>query len=164
MESDKKDGDTMNKRELNIILRNVPERKNEAICDTVNAILKDGLRLRDVSVTKAERLYIQNSEKGNKGKDRNTKPGVIVASLRNKDDKRKVTENKKKLNDSRNRHECVFIHSDQSREERLQRSNLKTLILSNRATAIVYNWKDHELSAKTEHRMKTTEAEIRIER
>ena len=37
-------------------------------------------------------------------------------------------ENKKKLNDSRNRHKGVFIHGDQSREERLQRSNLKTLI------------------------------------
>ena len=119
-------GDSENKREVNIILRNVPERTNEHVCDTVNAILKDGLRLRDVSATRAERLSNQNN--GNKETDRSTKSGLIVATLRNKDDKRKVMENKKKLNDSRNRHKGVFIHGDQSREERLQRSNLKTLI------------------------------------
>ena len=124
--ADLNSGDSENKRELNIILRNVSERTNEHVCDTVNAILKDDLRLRDVSATRAERLSNQNN--GNKETDRSTKPGLIVATLRNKDDKRKVIENKKKLNDSRNRHKGVFIHGDQSRDERLQRSNLKTLI------------------------------------
>ena len=115
-----------NSRELNIVLRNVPERRNENECDVVNGILKDGLRLRDVTVTKARRISAQNSENNDSGRD--SKPGVIIASLRNKDDKTKVMENKKKLNESRNRHKGVFIHSDQSREERLQRTNMKTLI------------------------------------
>ena len=41
-----------------------------------------------------------------------------------------MLENKKKLNDSRNRHEGVFIHPDQSKEERHQRSALKIMIES----------------------------------
>ena len=101
MESDIKNEDKINNRELKIVLRNVPERKNEDVCDIVKCIPKDGLRLRDASVSKAERVPVQNRE--NKESDRNSKPGIIIAALRNKGDKRKVMENKKKLNDSRNR-------------------------------------------------------------
>ena len=68
----------------------------------VNGILKDGLRLRDVTVTKARRISVQNSDALDS--DRGNKPGVIIASLQSKDDKKKVMENKKKLNDNKNRH------------------------------------------------------------
>ena len=40
----------------------------------------------------------------------------------------KVFENRRKLNESRNRHKGVSIHPDQSKEERQQRSNLKLII------------------------------------
>ena len=125
MESNITNEDNVNNRELNIVLRNVPERQNENECDIVNGILKDGLRLREITVTKARRIPVQSHD--NKDSDR-TRPGVIVASLQSKDDKRKVMENKRKLNESRNRHKGVFIHGDQSKEERLQRANMKTLI------------------------------------
>ena len=78
--------------------------------------------MRYITVTKAIRISVQSSD--NKDSDRRSRPGVIVASLQSKDNKRKVMENKRKLN----RHKGVSFHGDQSKEERLQRANMKTLI------------------------------------
>ena len=126
LKSDIKDCDKANNRELNIVLRNVPERQNEVVPDVVNGILKDGLRLTGVSVKTAERIHSQRTD--TQGTERNNKPDIIIATLNNKEDRQKVFENKRKLNETRNRHKGVFIHPDQSKEERQQRSNLKLII------------------------------------
>ena len=54
-------------------------------------MLRDGLKLRNVTVESAER-------KANSGND--FKHGVIVAKFRSKDDKHQVMKNKTKLKDS----------------------------------------------------------------
>ena len=74
--------DNINNRELNIVLRNVSERQNENECDFVNGILKDGLRLRYITVTKAMRISVERSD--NKDSDRRARPGVKVASLQSR--------------------------------------------------------------------------------
>ena len=126
LKSDIKDCDKTNNRELNIVLQNVPERQNEVVPDVVNGILKDGPRLTDVSVKTAERIQSQRTD--SRGTVRNNKPDIIIATLNNKEDRQKVFENKRKLNESRNRHKGLFIHPDQSKEEWQQRSNLKLII------------------------------------
>ena len=126
LKSDIKDCDKANNREQNIVLRNVPERQYEVVPDFVSGILKDGLRLTDVSVKTAVRIHSQRTD--SRGTKRNATPDIIIATLNNKEDRQKVFENKKKLNESRNRHKGVFIHPDQSKEERQQRSNLKLVI------------------------------------
>ena len=75
---------------LRIVLRNVPETRNENVIDTVNGIMRDGLRLRDVSVKKAER---KQSDSQNSGR---SKAPVIVATLKSREDKQAVMNNKKK--------------------------------------------------------------------
>ena len=107
---------------LRIVLRNVPETRNENVIDTVNGIMRDGLRLRDVSVKKAER---KQSDSQNNGR---SKAPVIVATLKSREDKQAVMDNKKKLKDDRNKHKMVFIHSDQTKAERLQRANFRTIL------------------------------------
>ena len=57
LKSDIKDCDKANNRELYIVLWNVPERQKEVVPDVVNGILKDDLRLTDVSVKTAERIH-----------------------------------------------------------------------------------------------------------
>ena len=109
---------------MRIVVRNVPERKSKNVIDTMNGILKDGLKLAEVSVLSARRLSAQNNIKENR--ERNHKPAVIIATLRNKEDKQKVMDNKSK--DSRKKYKGVFIHNDQSKEERLQRANFKKMI------------------------------------
>ena len=126
LKSDIKDCDKANNRELNVVLQNVPERQNEVVPDVVNGILKDGLRLTDVSVKKTERIHSLRTD--TRGTERNNKPDIIIATLNNKEDRQKVFENKRKLNESRNRHKGVSIHPNQSKEERQQRSNLILII------------------------------------
>ena len=82
LKSDMSGCDIVNSRGLNIVLCDAHERNNEVVCDTVNGILKDGLRLSDVSISKAERLRSQKSD--SRGAQRNTKPGLIIASLKTK--------------------------------------------------------------------------------
>ena len=86
------------------------------------SIFRDGLKLKDVSALKAERKHIENQK--------DSKPPIIVASLKNTEDKQKVMSNKRKLNDDRNKHKRVFIHNDQTKAERLQTANFKTILKS----------------------------------
>ena len=67
--------------------------------NAVNGLLKDGLKLCDVTIQSAERKTNNVSE---------SKSGVIVATFRHKDDKSKVMKNKSKLSDSR-KYDEVFI-------------------------------------------------------
>ena len=56
---------------LNFIVRNMAERTVENVKNRVNGLIKDGLRIKDVSVVSAERKQ-----------SRNRKPGVIVATCK----------------------------------------------------------------------------------
>ena len=65
---------------LNIVIRNLPESHNENVKNKVNLLLRDGLRLSDVSVDEAER----------KQSHTDTIPGVVIARMKSKQDKTRV--------------------------------------------------------------------------
>lgn len=98
-------------------MRNLPHSTGENIVSKVNGVLRDGLRLRDVSIKSAER---KQSRKEND-------PGVVIVKCNNIDDKKTILSSKRKLKDSRNFRD-VFIHNDYSQQERIQTANLRTLI------------------------------------
>ena len=77
--------------QLTVIVRNLPEKENENVKNEVNGMLRDGLKLRNVTVERAE-------GQTNGGND--FKYEVIVAKLRNKHDKQQVMKIKSKLKDS----------------------------------------------------------------
>ena len=108
--------------DLRIVLRNVPESRDENVIDKVNGVIREGLKLRDVKVVKAERKQTERQT------GRNSKPPVIVASFESAEDKRAVMTNKKMLKDDRNKHKHVFIHNDQTKAERVQRANFQTIL------------------------------------
>ena len=104
-------------RSLNVVIRGLPESESENISSKVNSLIKDGLHLRSVSVKSAVRKTSRNQ----------SKPGVVIASLKNADDKRKVMEQKSHLKDSR-QYKDLFIHHDQSPEQRIMANNFKTVL------------------------------------
>ena len=108
--------------DLRIVLRNVPGTRDKNVTDTVNGIIRDGLKLRDIEVVKAERKLSDRQQ----GHD--SRPPVILASFKSTEDKRIVMSNKKKLKDDRNKHKRVFIHNDQTKAERIQRANFQTIL------------------------------------
>ena len=120
MSSEKSDLGPNGDIDLRVVLRNVPESRDENVADTVNGIIRDGLKLRDIKVVKAERKVTERQT------GRTTKPPVIVASFQSSEDKRAVMSNKNKLNDDR--HKNVFIHHDQTKAERVQRANFQTIL------------------------------------
>ena len=102
---------------LNIVIRNLSENSNENIKNKVNALFKDGLRLSDVSVSDAERKKSRSE----------SKPRVVIAKLKNKNDKQRVMKKKSKLKDSR-RFSKVFIHHDQVPSQRSVSSNFRAIL------------------------------------
>ena len=91
---------------LNITVRNVVEKPRENVKNEVNRIIKDGTGICEIEVSRAERM---------KGSD--SKPGVIIATFKYNDDKKKVMERKKNLKSKPN-FSKIFSHHDQSRDER----------------------------------------------
>ena len=89
---------------LNIVIRKLPETVNENVESKVNALIKDGLKLRDIDVATAERKKTHNENV----------PGVVKARLSNRKEMKRILENIASLNNDR-RYRDVFIHNDQSR-------------------------------------------------
>ena len=104
-------------RSLNVAIRGLPESDNENLNSKVNSVLKDGLQTRNVSIKSTVRKVSKSP----------SKPGVVIASFKSREDKRKVKAEKANLKDSR-QYRDVFIHHDQSREQRLMTSNFKAVL------------------------------------
>lgn len=108
-------------KKLNIVIKGVTTGKNEtnnAQCtmNKVNSLIRDGLKLSNVKVIKAER------------KDsRNNKPGLIIAKLQSMDDKKAVMKAKSKLKGNRSYSE-VYIENDIPADVRFQQNNLRTIL------------------------------------
>lgn len=109
--------DTSYDRSLNIAIRGLPESDNENLSNKVNSVIKDGLSVRNVAVKTVVRKQSKIQ----------SKPGVIIASFKSVEDKRKVMVEKSKLRDSR-QYRDVYIHHDQSHEQRIMASNFKTVL------------------------------------
>ena len=103
-------------RHLNVVVRNFPESVNENIEDRMNSLLRIHIKVVDVTVSVAKRIE-SNSD---------SKPWVITATFRSSEDKEKMMKSKNKLKNSV--YKQVFIHNDQSKEERLLNSNLRAIV------------------------------------
>lgn len=101
---------------LNIVVHNLPESSNEQVCNKVNTLIRDGLKLKDVTVSGAER-------KQSHGK----KAGIIIARYRSSSDKQKIMSVKKCLSDHK-QFSKVYINHDQCKSERLMQNNLRAVV------------------------------------
>ena len=149
----------VNDRSLNVVIRGLPESSNENINSKVNTMIKDGLQIRNVSVKSAERKVSKSP----------SKPGVVIATFKNGDDKRKVMTDKSSLKDSR-QYKDIYINHDQSREQRLMTSNFKAVLdainrndndLSLRGTRVIRRNRDNQNSHEGERRQSTTQGRDR---
>ena len=104
-------------RSLNIATRGLPESNNEHLNDKVNNVIRTGLKIRNITVRKAERKVSRSP----------SKPGVVIASFRSAEDKRNVMAEKSKLKDN-TQFQDVFIQHDESREQRVMASNFRTML------------------------------------
>ncbi len=78
------------KKSLLLVIKNLPEREGEDALGLVNSVIKDDIKLPDVSVTEVER----------KKSYREGYPGVVIATCASRDDKRQIMSNKSSLKDS----------------------------------------------------------------
>ncbi|KAK3099650.1 hypothetical protein FSP39_007525 [Pinctada imbricata] len=108
---------------INVVIKNLPEKRGEKddssiIKANVEGLIRDGLRLRDVKVTKAVR----------KGSNPNAKrPGLIVATLETTQQRDKVMEDKHKLKSS-SRYNDVFIEHEKTKHDLKTDQNLRTIV------------------------------------
>jgi hypothetical protein len=110
---------SQNDLSLNIVVRNLPERLGENIVSSVNALIAEGIQIRGVKISHAERKpsVVHNG----------TYPGVVIVKCKSGDDKKKIMTAKRKLKDS-TRYRDIYIVHDQTHAERTHRQNMKTII------------------------------------
>ena len=114
-------GDIQDNRACNFLVKNVPEDSRESVenskvlINKLECLMKDGLKLNKVKITKAIR---QKSD----GK----RPGVIIVSVGGVDHKKEVVKAKRQLKHNR-KYSDVFIENDNSYEQRLYEANNKKL-------------------------------------
>lgn len=101
---------------LNIVIRGLPESSSENTSAKVNTLIRDGLKVSDVTCISVERK-----------KSSSSKPGIVIAKFKSHDDKRKVMVKKSSLGDSR-QYRDVFIHHDQSHIDRIMANNFRTIL------------------------------------
>ncbi|KAH3896035.1 hypothetical protein DPMN_020206 [Dreissena polymorpha] len=105
-------------RSLNLVFRKVPETVNENIVDKINTIIKDHMHVNDVKASSAKRLPVRGNDP--------MIPGIVVATFTDKEQRSKILKAKKQLNNSIFKQ--VFVHEDQSKEERLAAGNLRAMV------------------------------------
>lgn len=102
---------------LNVVIRNLPETINENVMTKVDAMIKDGLKIRDVTVASAVRKVSRAEHRA----------GVVIAKFQTSDDKKKVMTSKKALKEHRS-YDNVYINHDQTAQERRMASSMRTLV------------------------------------
>ena len=107
---------------LNIVVRKLPETSRENLNNKVNSLIKDGLKLRDIEVKSVERKKSYHEGK----------PGLVIAQMQSLGDKKKILASKSSLKHSRV-YKDVYIHSDQTKEERMMSANLRSLVSAYKA-------------------------------
>ncbi len=102
----------------NIVIRNLPYSNNERIDSKVNQLIRDGLKLGHVSVASAERKIAQEG---------NSRPGVVIATLKSNADKKKVMTSKRELRNHKS-YSSVYINHDQHKSERIMADNFRAIL------------------------------------
>lgn len=109
----------LEERKKRVVIRNLPEDKNESrqtTLDKVNALIKDGCKLSDVTITSVERKSIKSK-----------KPGLIIATCDNFEQKQKLMKAKSHLKNFQ-KYNKVYLENDYSQEIRTCDSNFRTLL------------------------------------
>ncbi|KAH3779985.1 hypothetical protein DPMN_157794 [Dreissena polymorpha] len=100
---------------LDIVIRNLPDSREENTLHKVNTLLKDGLLL-NVKAVAAERKTVKS----------NYEHGIIIAKCKNKDELDNILKAKVSLKHNRT-YSKVFIEKSRTRSEREAISNLATI-------------------------------------
>jgi hypothetical protein len=115
-------GDIQDNRVCNFVVKSLPEDSRESVenskvlINQLEGLIKDGLKLNKVNITKAIR-------KISDGK----RPGVIIEFVGGVDKKKEVMKAKRQLKNNR-KYSYVFIENDKSYEQRLYEANNKKLL------------------------------------
>ncbi|KAH3746801.1 hypothetical protein DPMN_181217 [Dreissena polymorpha] len=104
-------------RTLNVVIRNLPETASESTSSKVNAMLKDGLKLSNITVSKAERKKSRTE----------SRPGVVIATFKCKEDKQTVMNAKPDLRHI-SQYSKVFFNHDLAPEQRKNSQNFATIL------------------------------------
>lgn len=106
----------------NIVVMGLAQGQNENIRNKVNAVLREGLKLKDVSVLSGERKKSRTEGK----------PGVVIAKCKNKAEWEMIMKNKSKLNESR-QYKSVRIERYKTGEQLRHESDLRLLLQNSSA-------------------------------
>ena len=135
------------KRELNIVIRNLPESQNENVNIKVNGLLKDGLKLWEITVLNGIR----------KPARKHYQSGLIIATCKTCEDNKHILTANNMLKESRE-FKDVFISSDISFEQRQQDANFRTIVnalgrdkLMMNGNHVIPRSRDHDQTADTTH-------------
>ncbi len=103
MKDYKQQSEVERKKALLLVIQNLPEREGEDALGLVNSVIKDGIKLPDVSVTEVEhKIFFREGY-----------PGVVITTCASRDDKRHIMSNKSSLKDSTQYQEMMIdAHKD----------------------------------------------------
>ncbi|XP_071402407.1 protein NLRC3-like [Centroberyx affinis] len=101
---------------LNVVIRNLPHKENEVTLHSVNCLIKDGLKIKDIECVTAERKQSQSD-----------RPGVIIAKFSCQDHKKTVM-NKKAMLQKNKMYKKVFINHDIPKQQRTIESSFFAIL------------------------------------
>ena len=144
------------KRELNIGIRNLPESQNENVNTKVNGLLKDGLKLREITVLNGIRKPVR----------KHYQSGLIIATCKTREDNEHIMTAKNMLKESRV-FKDVFILS-MFFEQRQQDANFRTTVnplgrdkLMMNGNHVIARSRDHDQTADTTHERRSDQFQSR---
>lgn len=100
----------------NLVIRNLKDHVVENVARKVDTLIKDGLKVNDITVVSAERKL-----------SRNGKPGVVIAKFKTKEEVNILLSKKKLLRNS-DQHSSVYIAQDIPYNDRVHNQNMRTLL------------------------------------
>lgn len=104
-------------RSLNIAIKDLPQSENEVVKHKVEALLKDGMKVKDVKIKMAVRKEAFRADS----------TGVVIATLESKGNKEKVMNAKATLKGSR-QYSTVYVDHDKSAQQRRYEANMRLLV------------------------------------
>ena len=104
-------------RRRNIVIRNLEEREHENVLQRADRVVSEGLKLSNISFASATRKVSRDT----------SKPGLIIATCKNEQDKENIMSIKRELKNS-SRYKNVFVENDIPPGQRKLNSNLRTIV------------------------------------
>lgn len=94
------------------------ERRDENLNNKVNAMIREGMKLRDITAKSCRRIPVREGGNG---------PGVIIVECQSLKDKKAIMKAKLSLRKARAQYKDIRISHDYSPQERATRSNLRLI-------------------------------------